>query len=85
MLWEHKKCMQMRIDYMICHNIVKRDDILVAMFETMTKRAEQLKMLQLKMCIKNDISMCEQIATKLKELKELDMKSMSYLLNILKL
>lgn len=83
MLWEHKKCMQMRIDYMIRHSIIKADDNLVGMFETIEKKAQQLKLLQLKMCIKNDISICTRIVIGLDEMRELDEKSMQYLLNTL--
>lgn len=84
MLWEHKKCMQMRVNYMIEQSIIKVDNDLVTMFGKLEKRAEQLKLLQLKMCIENDVSLCRQIVSKLEKMRELDEKAMRYLLNILK-
>lgn len=83
MLWEHKKCMQMRIDYMMNHKIIKEDNDLVAMFEIMRKKAERLKLLQLKMCIKNDISLCKKIVVELENMRELDEKSMQFFLKLL--
>lgn len=84
-LWEHKKCMRMRIEYMIGHSIIKSNDLLVAMFEAIEKKAQQLKILQLKMCISNDLELCIQIANGLEELRELDKQAMITLMNILKM
>lgn len=83
-LWEHKKCMQMRINYIINHRIIKENVDLVVMFENMEQKAEQLKLLQLKMCVKNDISLCKKIVIELENMRELDEKSMRYLLKVLK-
>lgn len=84
MLWEHKKCMQMRINYMISNKIIKENADLVAMFVNMEQKAEQLKLIQIKMCIKNDISLCKKIVIELENMRELDEKSMQYLLKVLK-
>ena len=83
-LWEHKKCMQMRINYIINHRIIKENVDLVVMFENMEQKAEQLKLLQLKMCVKNDMSLCKKIVIELENMRELDEKSMRYLLKVLK-
>ena len=74
----------MRVNYMIEHSIIKGDNDLVIMFGKLEKRAEQLKLLQLKMCIENDVSLCRQIVSKLEKMRELDEKAMRYLLKILK-
>ena len=84
MLWEHKKCMKMRIDYMISHKIIKENVDLVTMFEEMEHKAEQLKLIQLKMRIKNDMSLCKKIVIELENMRGLDERSMRYLLKILK-
>lgn len=82
--WEHKRCMQMRIEYMINQGIIEKNDVLLSLFRIVEKKAEQLKLLQLKMCMVNDFSISIRIANGLKDLRDLEQKSMCQLLNVLK-
>jgi hypothetical protein len=66
LLWEHKKCMQSRVVYMINNNIINSGDFLVEMFSEIESIALCVKNLQIKLKISNDLIICDKIVQNLK-------------------
>lgn len=80
LLWEHKKCMTMRMHYMIEHGIIESNDALVNLFEKIESLSLQLKMIQLKMKMTKTNSAYSYIAKKVRELSLMEKEAIENLL-----
>lgn len=67
LLWEHKKCMKMRIEYMIKHNLLADDQAFIEKFAEIERITLKIRMLQLKLCVKKDMSICDRIVSGLQD------------------
>lgn len=70
MLWEHKKCMRMRVEYMVKNNLLVDSKMIFERAVEIENLALKIKALQLKLCINNDRAICDRIVTILQTIYE---------------
>lgn len=84
LLWEHKKCMLLRLEYMFTNNCIPREDKLYSAFHNIEVQTLILRNMQLKYSISSDKRIIEKIIAMLKRIEDAECSGLDSLLECMK-